>query len=87
MALLELDLSLGHFKGLSLHVSFMLIPMLHNLNRNEYHRILSESTKIVEEGHLRSVLEENRYKLEEEGKAHDRLSGGKGMGKVVRSHN
>ena len=33
VALVELDLAPAHFKGLSLHVVFMLIPMLHNHRR------------------------------------------------------
>mgnify|MGYP001811950718 CR=1 FL=1 len=33
VSLCELDLTLAHFKGLSLHVVFMLIPMLHDHDR------------------------------------------------------
>ena len=33
VAMVELDLSTAHFKGLSMHVVFMLIPMLHNHHR------------------------------------------------------
>lgn len=35
VAMCELDLSEAHLKGLSLHVVFMLIPMLHHLGREE----------------------------------------------------
>ena len=83
VSLLELDLTLAHFKGLSLHVVFMLIPMLHNYKRQEHHRILSEVTKIVDAGALKPVLDTNRFSLEEVGKAHARLTSGEGMGKVV----
>lgn len=83
VSLLELDLTLAHFKGLSLHVVFMLIPMLHNYKRQEHHRILSEVTKIVDAGALKPVLDTNRYSLEEVGNAHARLTSGEGMGKVV----
>ena len=83
VSLLELDLTLAHFKGLSIHVVFMLIPMLHNYNKADHNRILTEIAKIVDEGKLVPVLDENRYSLEECDKAHARLLSGEGMGKVV----
>jgi NADPH2:quinone reductase len=82
-SMLEIDLTTAHFKGLSLHVVFMLIPMLHNHKREEHAHILQELTTIVEDGGLTPVLDENQYTLEEVGKAHARLTSGAGMGKVV----
>ena len=38
----ELDLSVAHFKGLSLHVVSMLIPMLHDFKRESHGEILRE---------------------------------------------
>lgn len=83
VAMVELDLSTAHFKGLSLHVVFMLIPMIHNQGRAVHGQILSELAKIVEAGKLRPVLDEQRFTLTEVGQAHARLSSGQGMGKVV----
>jgi NADPH2:quinone reductase len=83
VAMVELDLSVAHFKGLSLHVVFMLIPMLHNYKRGTHAEILNRLTEIAEAGALRPVLDEKTFNLEEVGKAHDRLSSGQGMGKVV----
>jgi NADPH2:quinone reductase len=83
VALVELDLSVAHFKGLSLHVVFMLIPMIHNYKREEHAEILRKLTDIVDTGGLQPVLDEQRFSLEEAGKAHDRLSSGQAMGKVV----
>ncbi len=83
VSLCELDLTLAHFKGLSLHVVFMLIPMLHNYKREEHAQILREVAKIAESGGLTPVLDENRYSLEEVGQAHTRLESGKAIGKVV----
>ncbi|MEO0527752.1 MAG: zinc-dependent alcohol dehydrogenase family protein, partial [Bacteroidota bacterium] len=48
VSLCELDLTLAHFKGLSLHVVFMLIPMLHNHKREEHGKILKNIAQIVE---------------------------------------
>ena len=83
VAMVELDLSLVHFKGLSLHVVFMLIPMIHNYKRKEHAEILRKLADIVDAGGLQPVLDEQRFSLEEAGKAHDRLSSGQAMGKVV----
>ena len=83
VSLCELDLSVAHFKGLSLHVVFMLIPMLHNVKREEHAEILRNLTQIVESGGLKPVLDENRYSLEEVGQAHARLESRQAMGKVV----
>jgi len=83
VAMVELDLSLVHFKGLSLHIVFMLIPMFHNYKREEHAQILRKLADIVDAGGLQPVLDEQLFSLKEVGKAHDRLASGQAMGKVV----
>lgn len=83
VSLCELDLTMAHFKGLSLHVVFMLIPMLHSFRREEHAAILRNLAAIVESGGLKPVLDEKHYSLEEVGAAHARLESRKAMGKVV----
>lgn len=83
VSMAEVDLTTAHFKGLSLHVVFMLIPMLHDLKREQHGEILAKLTQIVEEGHLTPVLDKEAFSLEDASKAHDRLASGKAMGKVV----
>ncbi len=83
VSMVELDLTTAHFKGLSLHVVFMLIPMLHDVGRAEHGRILKNLANIAEAGGLKPVLDENQYSLEEANEAHARLVSGQGMGKVV----
>ncbi len=83
VALCELDLSLAHFKGLSLHVVFMLIPMLHDHERHVHAAILSALTRIVEAGELTPVVDETRFSLEDIGHAHAHLENGRAIGKVV----
>ena len=83
VSMCELDLTTAHFKGLSLHVVFMLIPMLHNHRRETHAKILSSIAEIVEAGGLEPVLDEGRHTLEEVGQAHARLESGQAMGKVV----
>lgn len=83
VSLLELDLSPAHFKGLSLHVVFMLIPMLHQYKREQHGLILAKLAEIADAGHLQVVLDEQSFALKDVGLAHDRLSSGETMGKVV----
>lgn len=83
VSLLELDLTPAHFKGLSLHVVFMLIPMLHNHKRAEHGEILKKIAQISEAGNYTPVVDENKFSLEEVGKAHALLESGKAVGKVV----
>ena len=83
VAMAELDLTPAHFKGLSLHVVFMLIPMLHDRGREEHGRILAALAEIVDAGALEPLLDEKRFTLEEVGEAYARLTGGDATGKVV----
>lgn len=86
VSLCEIDLSVAHFKGLSLHVVFMLIPMLHNHKREEHGEILRRLASIVDAGGLKPVLDESNHLLEQAGLAYARLESGQAMGKVVIDH-
>lgn len=83
VSLLELDLTPAHFKGLSLHVVFMLIPMLYDHKREEHGAILAKLAEIVDSGALKPLLDELPLGLEEVGEAHNRLTSGRAIGKVV----
>lgn len=72
-----------HMKGLSLHVVFMLIPMMHNIGREVHGNILAELVNIVEAGALVPVVDEQRFSLEQVTAAHQHLASGKAIGKVV----
>ncbi len=52
VSMVELDLTLAHLKGLSIHVVFMLIPMLHNYKRSEHNKILTKLAEIFDSGNL-----------------------------------
>lgn len=83
VSLVEIDLSAAHFKGLSLHVVFMLIPMLYNHRREEHANILKALAFIAEAGKLKPIIDETSFGLADIGKAHERLESGKASGKVV----
>jgi NADPH2:quinone reductase len=83
VSMLELDLTPAHFKGLSVHVVFMLIPMLHNHKREEHGAILTKLAEIADAGALKPLLDDTQFALEDIGQAHARLGSGQAMGKVV----
>ena len=83
VSMCEVDLTPAHFKGLSLHVVFMLIPMLHNFRRADHGEILRILAQIIEAGGPTPVLDETHFTLEEAGQAYARLESRQAMGKVV----
>ncbi|MEM1189356.1 MAG: zinc-dependent alcohol dehydrogenase family protein [Pseudomonadota bacterium] len=83
VSMLEIDLTPAHFKGLSLHVVFMLIPMLHNYQRESHAEILKSLSDIVDAGGLKPLVDDTRFGLAEVGMAYDHLTSGSAVGKVV----
>lgn len=83
VSLLEVDLTTAHFKGLSLHVVFMLIQMLHNYKRETHGNCLTDIAQIVDAGALKPLLDKNHYDLADVGQAYARLLSGDAIGKVV----
>lgn len=86
VSLVELDLSEAHFKGLSLHVVFMLIPMLHNVGREAHRDVLTDLARIADERALKPLLDPREFSLDEVGSAYAHLASGNAIGKVVISN-
>ena len=72
-----------HVKGLSLHVVFMLIPMLHDAGREAHGRILREIAALVDAGRLRPLIDPERFPLDRVAAAHAKLEAGRALGKLV----
>lgn len=77
------DLSLVHIKGLTLHLVFMLIPMLSGVNRARHGQILTQLADLVEQNHVRPLLDDHAFSLAEAAAAHAYLESGSAIGKVV----
>lgn len=77
------DLTPMHLKGLSLHVVFMLIPMLHGGGRERHGAILREVASLVDAGRLRPLLDPHRFTLDRLAEAHAHAESGRAVGKVV----
>lgn len=83
VSMLEIDLTTAHIKGLSLHVVFMLLPMLHNQQRETHGKILAQLAELADVGTLVPLLDTEDYAFEQTGEAHARLASGQATGKVV----
>lgn len=79
------DLSAMHGKGLTLHVVFMLVPMIHGTGKARHGQILSEVAGLVDAGKLRPLIDERRFRFSEVAEAHRLSESGRAVGKVVLS--
>jgi len=78
-----LDLTPIHMKGLSLHVVFMLLPMLTGKNQKRHQEILKYLSQKVEEGEIKTLINERVFSLEDINAAHATLESGNYLGKIV----
>lgn len=77
------NLSLLHAKSASLHVVFMLLPLLYNNQRERHGDILKHIAMLADKGFLKPHIDPHPFSFEEVGRAHAFLESGKAMGKVV----
>ncbi|TEA79044.1 zinc-dependent alcohol dehydrogenase family protein [Allopusillimonas ginsengisoli] len=77
------DLSPMHAKALTLNVIFMLIPMLHDKNREQHGEILARIARLVEAGGLKPIVDQTEFTLQTAPQAHSHLESGQAHGKVV----
>ncbi len=77
------DLTPMHGKALSFHAVMMLVPLLYGIGREEHGQILTEVARLVDEGRLRPLIDEEVFTLEHVGKAHAKLESGQALGKLV----
>jgi NADPH2:quinone reductase len=83
VALGQHDLTTAHLRGLSLHVVFMLIPLLHGRGREHHGRVLAEAAQLVNAGKLRPLVDPHRFTFAQVAEAHRLMEAGKHMGKIV----
>ncbi|EKD54006.1 MAG: Oxidoreductase, zinc-binding dehydrogenase family [uncultured bacterium] len=72
-----------HNKALSLHVVFMLLPLLNNEGRSMHGEILKKIAEQVEQKKLKPLIDPNQFTLKTVADAHALLESGKAQGKVV----
>ena len=79
----EHDLTPVHTKSLSLHVVFMLLPILRNKRRESHGEILNKISDLIEQSKIKPLLHEQRFSFEEVGRAHECWEAGNAIGKIV----
>jgi NADPH2:quinone reductase len=77
------DLSPMHNKALTLHVVFMLLPILKNQGREAHGEILKNIARIADEGKLKPLIDPHVFSFEKVADAHAFLESGQAQGKVV----
>ncbi|RDE25330.1 quinone oxidoreductase [Motiliproteus coralliicola] len=70
-------------KGLSFHSVLMLIPMVHRQGQAHHGEILTKVAELVDQGKIIPLIDDSQFSLWQVAEAHDRLSSGKAIGKVV----
>lgn len=78
-----IDLSLMHSKALSLHVVFMLLPLITGQERVMFTEILAQLAELVENDTVAVLLDEARFTMPEIAEAHRYWASGEAMGKIV----
>ena len=82
VSLSKQDLTLLHAKGLTLHLVYMLIPMLSEINRAYHGKILAKLADLVDKGKIRPLIDDKTFSFSEVAAAHSHLESG-AIGKVV----
>ena len=77
------DLTPVHMKGLSLHVVFMLLPMLTKTDQKRHKGILSYLCQQIKNGAIRPLLDSKQFLFSEINEAHAYYESGQHTGKIV----
>jgi NADPH:quinone reductase len=77
------DLTPLHSKGLSFHVVFMLLHMIHEEERKQNKDRLNKITSVITEGKLHPIIDHKRFTFDEVSQAHQYLEDNKAVGKIV----
>lgn len=92
VSLSQQDLTLLHAKGLTLHLVYMLIPLLYRVGRfplrgtakqSRHREILIQLAQLADAQQVRPLLDSQVFKFSEVAAAHQRAESGQAIGKVV----
>lgn len=76
-------LATSSLRSASLHGIFVLHPMIGNEGRKHHGDILKQTTKLIEEGKLKPIIDPRKFTLENAIEAHKAVSDGSSVGKIV----
>ena len=77
------DLTPLHSKGASLHVVFMLAPLLTGKNNGQYAKILQYISSLIERSQLRPLIDKHQFTMNQVAQAHEHLVSGAALGKII----
>ena len=77
------NLSPMHMKGLSLHLVFMLLPMLTGEGRAHHKFILKEVAKWIDDLAVKPLIHEEKFRFAQANEAHFLFASNKHVGKIV----
>jgi NADPH:quinone reductase len=77
------DLSMMHAKGLTLHVVFSIIPLLHGEGKEEQQRILQSFAEVIDNHGIKPLLDPQSFTFAQVNEAYDYMENEKKCGKVV----
>lgn len=83
VSLSQQDLTLMHVKGLTLHLVFMLIPMLQDIDREHHGEILLQLAQLVDQSKIRPLLDRSSFSFAQVTAAHQHAESGQAIGKVT----
>jgi NADPH:quinone reductase len=77
------DLTPMHIKGLTLHLVFMLLPMLTGRGRAHHSVILEKVAKWVDEGLIKPLIHKEKFRFDQANEAHALYASNKHIGKII----
>jgi NADPH2:quinone reductase len=77
------DLTPMHLKGLSLHLVFMLLPMLTGKGRAHHGFVLNNVAKWIDEGSIKPIIHEEKFGFDQANEAHALFATNKHVGKII----
>ncbi len=83
VSLSQQDLTLLHAKGLTLHLVYMLLPLLFGCDRAYHSKILTHVAQLVDKGQVRPLIDAKSFSFGEIEAAHNYASSGTAIGKIV----
>ena len=72
-----------HMKGLTLHLVFMLLPMLTGQGRDHHGFVLRKVAKWVDEGSIRPLIHKEKFTFNQANEAHALFATNKHIGKII----
>lgn len=77
------DLTIMHNKGLTLHVVFMILPILMKKGFERHGQIIKQVAQWVDEGRIQPLTDPQIFTFAEVAQAHAHLESGKAIGKIT----